>query len=385
MFSLRMNKTLISKTRFGRIQSHILPVIVWLAAVGCMVVLFQHRTQRFEVVGIAQSQVRQIAATCTGRLETVPVELFNSVSQGQTVAVINTVPDNEDTEAQLAVVSAEIERLRAELIATQDRFVSDASELQADIISTNRRFDVDVESARIQILELKSQIESDRIIAQDLALEVQIAKDLLQQDAIAPYELQKTKNQYNALTKKIEEYEQMLSQASLDLEKAQLRRSEFSQNHPTAISAENTLEVIRKAIAVQEQMMAGIMSRREMLTLKSPIGGMVNQILKGPGEIVLASEPILSVAELQPSHVVAYVDENLVGHIQERTVVQLIKTGNPGQIAESQIVSLGSTIEMLPQRLWRNPSVEQWGRPILIAVPPGLNLLPNQTVGIRGL
>lgn len=130
--------------------------------------------------------------------------------------------------------------------------------------------------------------------------------------------------------------------------------------------------------------MAEIMSRRQMLVLKSPIGGMVSQIQKGPGEIVLAGEAILSVAELQPSHVVAYIDESQVGRIKERMVVQLIKTGNPGQIAESQIVSLGSTIEMLPQRLWRNPSAEQWGRPVLIAVPPGLNLLPNQTVGIRG-
>jgi hypothetical protein len=93
----------------------------------------------------------------------------------------------------------------------------------------------------------------------------------------------------------------------------------------------------------------------------------------------------LAVAELEPTHVVTYVNENQIGQIKERMAVQLIIDDHPGKITESQVVSMGSTIELLPQRLWQHPDVEQWGRPVLITIPPGFNLLPNQTVGIRGL
>jgi hypothetical protein len=38
----------------------------------------------------------------------------------------------------------------------------------------------------------------------------------------------------------------------------------------------------------------------------------------------------------------------------------------------------------MPQRLWRNPNIPQWGRPVLIDIPPGLSLVPGEVVGIRG-
>lgn len=371
--------------RRGQLDSHLIPALVWLAAVACIVVLFQHRSQRFEILGVAQGQVHQIATTCLGRLDTIPVELYKPVQQGQTVAVINTVLDNENTEAELAVITAEIEHLQATLISTRDQLAAEATDRQTESIIETRRFDVDVENARIRILELKSQLESDRITAQDLALEVQIAKDLLREDAISPYQLQKAENQYQALSKLIEENNDLLVQAEQDLKQAQQRKDEFAQFPQVPLPADNALEVIRKAIGVQEQRMAQITARHQTLELKSPVDGIVNLILKGPGEAISPGELILTVAEQKPTQIVAYVDEHQVDRIEERMIVQLIKNGNPGQIAESQVISLGSSIELLPQRLWSTPTIEQWGRPILIKIPPGFDLLLNQMVGIKGL
>lgn len=380
-----MKKTKTTIFRFGRLHLHILPVLVWLGAVACVVMLFRHRTQRFEVLGIAQDQVRQIASTCIGRLETVSVELFDNVCQGQTVAVINTVLDDENTEAELAVISAEIQRLTAQLAVTREQLLSEEADRQTDKITANRRFNVDVENARLGILQLKAQIETDMILVEDLSLEVKIAQDLLKQDAIAPYELQKAEAQFNALAKKIEENLRLLMQAEQDLKQAQQRRDEFAQRQPLHPSVDNALEVIRKEIVVQEQQMAQVRARRQPLVLKSPIDGMVNLVQKGPGETVLAGEPILTIAELRPSQIIAYVDENQISHVKERMVVRLIKNDNPGQIVNSQVVSLGPNVELMPERLWRNPNIQQWGRAVVIKSPPDLKLLPGQTVGIRGL
>lgn len=380
-----MKKTKTTIYRFGRLHLHILPILVWLGTVACVVMLFRHRTQRFEVLGIAQDQVRQIASTCVGRLETVSVELFDNVRQGQTVAVINTVLDDENTEAELAVISAEIQRLTAQLAVTREQLLSEEADRQTDKITANRRFNVDVENARLGILQLKTQIETDMIVVEDLSLDVKIAQDLLKQDAIAPYELQKAEAQFNALAKKIEENLRLLMQAEQDLKQAQQRRDEFAQRQPLHPSVDNALEVIRKEIVVQEQQMAQVRARRQPLVLKSPIDGMVNLVQKGPGETVLAGEPILTIAELRPSQIIAYVDENQISHVKERMVVRLIKNDNPGQIVNSQVVSLGPNVELMPERLWRNPNVQQWGRAVVIKNPPDLKLLPGQTVGIRGL
>jgi len=194
-----------------------MPILVWLAVLLCIVALFYHRAQRFEVIGIVQGRVHQVAAPCDGQLKIVCVDLFDEVTKGQTLATL----DDELVKAQMAAIGAEIEHLMAQLIPTQEQLLTQAANLETTHVADQRRFFVDVENAGLRILQLRALIASDRITLEDLALDVKVLQDLVQQDAIAPYELQRAQVQYNSLNKKIEENEHLLEQAKTDLEQAQ--------------------------------------------------------------------------------------------------------------------------------------------------------------------
>ncbi len=380
---------------------HLVPVLVWLGTVAVVVGLFYQRSLRFEVLGIAQPRVYQIAATCTGRLKDIPVQLFDEVQSGQVVAVLDTVLDNEPLAAELAAIAAEIERLTAQLIPTQEQLLAEAANLQTNLIGGKRRFYVDVENARLQILQLRALIASDRITLDDLAMEVKVTESLLEQEAVVPYELQRVKAQYNSLAKKVEENESLLQQAKDDLQQAQKRLDEFTQRQPEHPTVDSALEVIRKEVAVQERLMDQLIARRKPLELKSPVHGIVVQaqdqaagvvsprttekIFRKLGEVVSAADPILAVAEIEPTEIVAYVSEQQLQDVREKMMVELIKNTEPQQIASSQVVCVGPTVELIPQRLWRNPNMPQWGRPILVKVPPGLRAIPGEIIAIRGL
>jgi multidrug resistance efflux pump len=392
-----MKKTATANYRFGRVHMHIIPVLVWLATVACVVVLFTRRSQRFELLGIAHSQMYQVCSPVDGRLKTVAVELFEQVGKGQILATM----DDAQLNAQIAIIHAQIQHLGAQLLASRDTMQAEAANLETDAVAAQRRYCVDVENARLRILELKALVEFDRIMAEDLALEVKIAENLLNQDAIAPYELQKAQVQYNALAGKIEENEHLLTQAQQHLKQSQQRREEFAQLQPVHPSVENAIDPIRKEITVQEKLVDEILLQRQALTIKSPVDGMVTRIqvnanqmavlrpgedvLRRPGEIILAGEQILVVAKTQPTEVVAYVGEEQLAWVKERLSVKLIKNTDPPQMADSQVISLGPAMELMPQRLWQNPNIAQWGRAVVIKIPPGLKLLPGQTVGIKGL
>ena len=392
-----MKKTKTTICRFGRLHLHILPILVWLAAVACVVVLFRHRSQRFEVLGIAQGRMHQVCAPVDSRLKIVSVELFEDVSKGQTLAAF----DDSQLNAQTATIQAEIEHLAAQLLSTQDTMLAEAANLETDRVASQRRFYVDVENARLRVLELKTLIETDRVTLQDLAVEVKIATELLEKDAIAPYELQKAEALYNALAKKIEENQYLLTQTEQDLEEVRKRRDEFAQRQTVHPSIDSALETIRKQIAVQEKLIAELSVQREMLRITSPVDGKIVQIqiranqaamrrpgediLRKPREVVLAGDPILVVAETEPTEIVAYIGQEQLAKVKETMVVQLVKSTEPAQIASSQVIRLGPTMELMPQQLWRNPNIAQWGRPILIKIPPGLKLLTGETIGIRGL
>ena len=290
-----------------RLGPHLFPIIVWLIALVCIVVLFNRRTQRFEVLGMAQGQVSQVASNSPGRLKNVPVQLFEEVTKGQTVAVVNTVLDSEhprsELQAQLATILAEIDHLTAQLVPTQDSLAAEKADRQSTRISDQRRFSVDVENSRLEVLRLRAQIETDKIQLEDLALDVKITQDLVDQQAVAPYELQKVQAQYNTMASRVQENERLLEQANVALKQAIERRDEYIKQQTYHLSIDDALEVIRKAIKVQERRMDELLVQiealnlRESLELKAPFDGVVSDIQRHQAETVLTGEPILTIAQ----------------------------------------------------------------------------------------
>lgn len=391
---------------------HLLPATVWLTAVGAVVWLFYQRSERFEIVGIAQGQVRQVATSSTGRIRSISVNLFEPVYAGQTLAVVDMLLDNEQTleadlKAQLRVAAAEAERLTSLLIPTQEQLQADTAGMKINRADNERRFAVDVEAARLRILELQATLASDRVTLDDLGVEVRILDDLLGKEAIAPYEVERAKVQYKSLDNKVKENQQQLEQTRQDLQRAEERWNEFAQQHLPEPSVDHALEAIRKEITVQEELIKGLLAQlaaldaRKNVELKSPIDGVViavhgrandalqrrpgEQMVRRAGEVVTAGDPILAVAEVEPTEIVAYVSENQLKLLKDQMTVRLVKAREPAQIAESQVLRIGPTIELMPQRLWVNPNVPQWGRPVLIGIPAGLSVVSGEIVGIRDL
>jgi multidrug resistance efflux pump len=301
----------------------------------------------------------------------------------------------------LAAIAAEVEHLTAQLIPTQEQFLAEAENLETNLMVDKGRFYVDVENMRLRILQLRALIASDQMTLEDLAMEIKVTERLLEQEVVVPYELQKVKGQYNALAKKIEENENLLQQAKDDLQQAQERFNEFIQRQPQHPTVDSALDVIRKQIAVQERLMDRLLARQKLLELKSPVHGIIVQaqaqtagvisprltekIFRDVGEVVGAGDPIFAVAEVEPAEILAYISEQQLQSVKNNMMVELVKNNEPLQIASSQVTSIGPAVELIPQRLWRNPNIPQWGRPIVVKVPSGLKVIPGEIIAIRGL
>lgn len=395
-----------------RLRMHLVPILVWLGALACVIGLFSRRAQRFEVLGMAQGRVRQVAATCTGRLTDVRVSLFEQVEAGQTLAIIDTVlPEQKLVEAelqsQLDAALAEVEHLTAQLVPTQEALMAEKADREMNLAVDRRRFLADAEQLRLQILSLKAQIASDRVLLADLGAEVEITEALLKADAVAPYELQKARVQHDSLDRKVQENEALLAQAETDLAQARRRLEDFSQRQLVHPSVDNALEVIRREIRVQEKLVHGYVEQlealkaRRVVELKSPVTGVViaiqgqaNQaILRRPGEdvirqageVVRAGDSILAIAEVEPNEIVAYVSESQLSAVKENTPVEIVKNRPPEQKARCEVSHVGPAVELMPEQLWLNPAVPQWGRPIIIKIPEGLELVAGELVGVRTL
>jgi multidrug resistance efflux pump len=269
----------------------------------------------------------------------------------------------------LGTISARIEQLAAQLVPTQDDLQASRVDRETARISDMRRFVIDVDTARLRILELRAQLAADRMTLGDLMVEVKITQDLVDKKAVAPYELEKVKTGQESLAKSMAERAHLLEEAEARLERAQGRLDDYAERETFHPSVESALEPTRKEIGVQERLMQEIsvrlagLEQRRVLELGSPVGGVVSQIWRAPGEAVTAGDPILTITVARPTEVIGYARQGQLGQIRENMEVKISKVSDPMQVATSRVTYVGPAVEQMPTQLWQNPAVPQYGRP----------------------
>lgn len=365
--------------RVADFKRRYLPVIVWSAAALACVWLMTGRANRFEYIGLARSVQYEVSANAVGRLETLLVDLYDRVEAGDLVAKL----DDAEIAARIERSRATIRQLGAELDATRAQLVADNRIDQASWHNNLRRFETDEEDRRLAALELRVTIESDEIELERLALEQQRAGPLLETGLIGQEEYDTIRLMHDAVQTRVEENRVLLAQTESEYRTAVLRREAFEKSLPSTPAEEPLLRPLREAIEAENGRLREIQSRREATVLRSPVTGQVSSILCRQGQTVVPGEPILTIADGTVTEILAYLGETDSERARENTPVLVASMSRPGKVAESFVIRLGPDVEMLPQRLWREPTTPEYGRAVVIAAVPGLDLTPGELLSVK--
>lgn len=377
--------------RSGHVLTSVLPVLIWLAAVGAVCVLFVYRNLRFTAVGIADAQICTFTAPDSGWLVSLPVHLYQRVEPGQPLAVLRIAPPGElersriQVEAEKAAIQAELEYRKLQVEQMIREAAGEQSREKMERLYREHQLALDVERAQLQILEIQSRLEPAKIQLQDLENEKQVLEKLLAKKAIEPYELQKVQVQAEALAAQIAQDQQQLVLARQTLEVRKNRLETFRASSGVSGETPLSLEPLQKAIALQEKRLEELLAVNFDVVLEAPFGGIVSSIGCTAGQTVSRDMPILTLAAPSVEFVTAWVSPEQSGAVRLHQPVEVIKTSSPRKVLRSEIAEIGPAVELIPERLWKNPTVPEWGRPVRIPVHPELQLVPNELVGIRGI
>jgi multidrug resistance efflux pump len=373
----------------SKLVPRLLPVFVWAVAAVAVSILFLNQSETVQLRGIAFSHEQIINTTETGYIRSIPVTLYQEVKKGDTLAVIkeNTVAMEEYThsllQAERATAEAELEKLKAELIAAEDRLYLDKADRENEITVTERRLAVDTERARLEALEIKSDLSPDRLTLKDLEVELEIVTQLVAEEASEEYELKKIQAQYDIFSESVTQKEVLLAQAEVNYEAAMLRKDEFDQSTPVSPQLSDTeLAPIRKAILVQEKRLAEFIQQRDIIILTAPFDGIVNALNYKPGQTVVRGDPIMTIVNPTPDSITAWVPQKNIGQFAHTMKVKVVSLNTPRQSFVSQISNMGPSLELMPQQLWRAPTVPEWGRSIQVPIQPSFACIHNEIVGI---
>lgn len=364
-------------------RSRALPMVVWLGAIGCAAFIANMKIESPTLItGLAEIREVTIAPPMDGLLESLHVELFDNVNEGDVIGRL----DGKHLTAELQVARAELDRLRLEIPALKESLRREDLRREQDIRESIGRFVLEEQEARIEVLDRQATLEVNRIEKTRLTILQERLQQLLDDEIIDPATFEQTFYAREAVAARITEGEVALEAARERLAAAigelEEQRQRFG-GHLDSTPSDALVAPLAEALLVQQARLEQLTTRGEQLVIRAPLTGRISQLLAQKGQNVFAGEPIAVVTKDQPERVVAFVNEQLLDRVQAGTRVEVQTRRIPPQVWETEITQVGTQVELLPDRLQTSPLMLQWGLSVLIEDVRVEGLYPGEALNIR--
>lgn len=362
-----------------------MPFLVWIGAIAGIALLLRDRTGGTEFFGLAEAGRHTVSTMSPGRLSGVTVRVRDVVAPGQVLATL----DDGDLTLRLASARAELERLRAEsdrqeAVYRAERDAAIAT-LGSDREAERRRFVRDREAAAIDMLLTKASIEEDRLRRQGLAIERDRLAPLVEQGLAAESEWTRIVTEHDALAERITRTELVLADRNAVLEAAERRIDGFesaAQNAPADV-ADALVAPLRWSIEAQNIAIETIALERTRLQLRAPVGGEIEEIRMVPGQVLAAGDVLLTIVAQEPRALVAFVPEHSIRKVAAGMLVHVTPASAPRHRLTTRVEAIGPATQLVPQRFWLDPRVEQWALPVYLEAPPESFARPGEALRVQ--
>jgi len=350
--------------RWREFQVRLLPILVFGGTAAVVLLLWTRHAAAPSMVGQAEGNFVTVSSTMPGMLTQVRVERFKEVRAGEPVADV-IIADPRFVESSLAVFRAEADLIRAGM----------------DPLVGRERNRLQHEQMRLRVLEHKLELAAAKVQLQYMESELSRTTQLFESggtNVVSRQMYEIAVRDRDTLRARVVAEEQLVSQ----LEKG-LQGFVTAVPEPNGSSAEDAL---RAAIKVQENLLAQTAAELSPITLTAPISGRVATVYRRSGENIAAGEPVLTIVG-PPDRIVAYVPQT--SHFEPRVGmnVRVTSRGAKRLSAMGAVMEVGQLVETMPTNLVLSIGVVgsalEFGTPVLVSLPPGLDLRHGEIVDLQ--
>ncbi|MGC3961352.1 MAG: HlyD family efflux transporter periplasmic adaptor subunit [Verrucomicrobiota bacterium] len=339
--------------RWREFRTRLLPLLVVAGLIGTIAFLWRNHTGQATMQGIGEGVRSNITAPQTVQIQKWLVEPYTVVAAGTPVVVV--AP---------ADARADFDRLRSMLDLQQIRSQPSQAEDNA----------MNFERVRIEQLKTKSELAIARVKLEQAERDVTRNAGLAREKLVSQDLYELAINARDALKAEVEEKTKATAQIDQRLENLRA----IGEPGFSPATGNNAL------LAQLEKAQQAAAKNLEPQTLVAPISGMVSQPLRQTGEFVPAGEPLLTISSARADHVVAYLRQPYRFDPQVGMTAQVTTRTGQRQAFLSQIAQIGAQIEVLTNALamMRPGQMVDVALPVILPVPPGVNIRPGEIVDI---
>lgn len=335
-------------------------LLIWLGVVGLSAWLFLIGGSYDQINGTVDFKLESVSSLEEARVKEILVDVDQYVTEGTPLAQMDTSPVDEEIEALQQTLGIEL-------------------------LERQRRFTQLVQDTRREINLTKVQLAQDKAELEVLENELKHLEELLQRRLVDRETIIRQKARVSVLKKNLEELPKILGVLSGDLseaEKLQERSMQASMVESSGSTGFKQLDMLVK--------------RKERYTLRAANNGTIAQLLKQPGEIVTAGEPVVKLVIEQQSMdgavtklVRGFLPERFAFYAEKGTRAIVYTQLSPDTPIEMEVASVTPHLLSVPDQASALPNSILRGRTILLHPLAGQSkeniqkLLPGESVVIR--
>ena len=342
-------------------RRQILPFAIWLGMVCAALILSSRQAREITVFGIVEVQDVNVSPLVDGKIQEISVQLYDSVAQGQIVALMEDTP----VKANLILTESELSRLRAELASLRTRVESSPGNPASDPLLDQRRSSLAEQESHLDYLSRMILQETDKASLQRLEMLLERRKRLIQEKVVDAKTFDEIKRQYDIVAERVKANEEDLKSGK-DRVQAYIKTRREANPQKIDLEFEKLVMPLREGIAVQEFKIQQLKEQRASLALTAPLSGRVTNISVQSGATVLAGKTVLTITNPQSGSVKAYVSESLCSGIRQGTNAEVYSRRKPGDKIKAKVLRISPRMEELPNHLRRNPNMQEWGLPVIV-------------------
>jgi multidrug resistance efflux pump len=352
-----------------------LPLLGFFSSAALTLLLWTRHGEMPHAIGEIEAIRVDVASPLSGMLAPLPQQrwaLYETVEPNQVVAQL----DDRPLQAELATLASELQRLRKEFDAVAEKLAISEANRKMTYMTDAVRLNIELEQHNLVLLERQSEVAVNRLEAQRRSVYYDCLKPMHDKKIVSDLEFNNARMLRDEASARLAENTKVLGQAESEKKAAEARMQQLPKFLP--IEVEKELAPIAAAAQVQEAKIKELEIQIGLLTIRSPIHGMIIAINHWPQTAIRAGDTLLTIASDERRYIVSYVRQEQ--HVSPKTGmdVDVRKRAAISPTVRSFVERVGPQIEQIPIHLARDPKYPEWGVPVRIAIPKGFVGQPGE-------
>jgi membrane fusion protein (multidrug efflux system) len=266
-----------------------------------------------------KAEIVSISAEISGRIDELPKEEGDSVTAGEIMARL----DSREVLIQLQQAQAGVDRARS-------RMLQAAREINLHL----ERQKSEIPHAEAELQAHRFNLEDARALAEQAREDWQRTKTLFERELISAQELDRAETGLRQAEARVSSLQEKVKEGKATLELVRIKGKEVSIK-------EADLQTRKAEVRQAEANLADLQHKLRLMTIRSPVRGVVVKKNAHQGEFVEAGQPIFMVVDSKRFWVEANVEETEIRFVKPGKRVIIKVNSYPGQDFSGKVTEIG--------------------------------------------